>query len=1262
MIQLDLLKKSKMLFRQLIICGMLGITSLTYGQQSTSSTPIPWTGTVGTDMLGRELPTWAEAGTTRPNKWFTLLFSPFPAWSNRIGNNYDVYKLLLKQPYQRKFEWDPAGDLIYPNWAWAEPWCGYYHGADPWVIRKQLIDMATSGYDFIHWDFTNAASGWNNYSLDNSENWEVLRKYLEIGTELQKQGVQVPRIALYLGSELEKALEFSYNRIYKDHLYDNMIFYYRGKPLIHVLAAVDWTMPSTTPGYKPGVTKDIDPAKFSNPAVAQQMKDFFTFRQVWDNPGTAGDYKSAWNSYGNFPSYDENGNLEAIGTTKAVGAPAGGDGLTKGASFVPGFNTTDLSNYNGQWLTTHVDKGLRNEHTWMKAHQVDPPIVLSQRYNEWYAAVWADKDMPWLGTPINTSLNEGNFTDLFNPEFSGDLEPMKDLYKDNYYWQTAGHIRLHKGVPRPELPAGPSNVTIDGAFGDWPAVKPIFYDASNDISIRDYRGNPNFIEGTTQTLWYKNTTARNDITEARVAYSDTTVFFYVKTKSAMTASSNAQWMVLFIDADRRRNTGWEGYDLRVNYQRSGNTCTIEKYENGNWSTFKNGIFSTAGNELELSLPRSVFEGNPAKLVFDFKWCDNALSANPSAMDFWENGDVAPQTRLNYRFSETQNATAFGGVAYNLPGIIEAENYDNGGEGMAFHDNTPEHLGWAYNFRYPNTAVDMDYIPGNKGIAIGNIQSGEWLAYSVYVSTTGNYTPLVSAATIDGNGAFHIEVDGVNITGKLNLANSNGAFTESLFSDKSIQLSAGPHTLKLVFEGSFSLDAWGFSSGCKTIRGAYKPLNIPGTIEAEDFDKGCPGVAYNDAEPLNLGGQYRPMEGVDIEACNEGGYDVGWIATGEWMEYTVNVATTGNYMVSCRVAGPNDNNQFHVAFDGVDKTGIITVNKTAGFQNWISITKNVTLTAGMHTMRFYVDQTNGFNINNFIFTSAGAPDLGTGTGLTGNYYNDNYGFNLSNWTSSPTETGAWIPPAGIKWFTSPAGTRTDATINVPKGALETFLSGVPNLIKQGSVSVRWTGSVEFLYEGVYTFYLSGADGLRLNVGRQNVIGTLADSDPAWVVRPYLEKNTSFSPLSGTFNVTAGMAKTKIPVSLEFYSAGVTQWSQLADRGLKLEWESTVQARGIVPQSQLYPQSIVTSYNSQAELEKVTRIYPNPVTGEKFYVQLPDYNQEVNWQILNPLGDIISSGKLNPGNRSGITTPAADGLYILNLKGNDFTHFTKLIVAH
>jgi hypothetical protein len=60
-----------------------------------------------------------------------------------------------------------------------------------------------------------------------------------------------------------------------------------------------------------------------------------------------------------------------------------------------------------------------------------------------------------------------------------------------------------------------------------------------------------------------------------------------------------------------------------------------------------------------------------------------------------------------------------------------------------------------------------------------------------------------------------------------------------------------------------------------------------TIQAERFDDGGAGVAYLDAEPANLGGALRAT-GVDLESTSDagGGHSVGWIAAGDWMQYTV----------------------------------------------------------------------------------------------------------------------------------------------------------------------------------------------------------------------------------------------------------------------------------------------------------------------------------------------------------------------------------------
>jgi alpha-L-fucosidase len=160
--------------------------------------------------------------------------------------------------------------------------------------------------------------------------------------------------------------------------------------------------------------------------------------------------------------------------------------------------------------------------------------------------------------------------------------------------------------------------------------------------------------------------------------------------------------------------------------------------------------------------------------------------------------------------------------------------------------------------------------------------------------------------------------------------------------------------------------WKLVEVCEMKQEAFKPHTIPGTVEAEDFDSGCPGDAYYDRDNINEGGQYRPNEGVDIEKCTAGGYDVGWTHAGEWMAYTVTVAKSSTYKVSFFVSSAYDSGKFHLECDGVDKTGTISVPSTSGFQNWEVVTKTVTLNAGQHLLKLVVDG-DFFNIDKIVFT-------------------------------------------------------------------------------------------------------------------------------------------------------------------------------------------------------------------------------------------------------------------------------------------------------
>jgi hypothetical protein len=163
-----------------------------------------------------------------------------------------------------------------------------------------------------------------------------------------------------------------------------------------------------------------------------------------------------------------------------------------------------------------------------------------------------------------------------------------------------------------------------------------------------------------------------------------------------------------------------------------------------------------------------------------------------------------------------------------------------------------------------------------------------------------------------------------------------------------------------------------------------PTALPGTLQAEDFDRGGEGVAYHDNTGANTGGRYRTGEGIDIESCAEGGFNLGFIETGEWTEYTVEVTgPAGEYLLAARVATPNTGGAFRVESNGVDLTGRLAVPNTGGWQSWANLTKTVVLGRGVQIIRFVREVGADFNLNWFSFSQSGGVEtqlLGGGNGF------------------------------------------------------------------------------------------------------------------------------------------------------------------------------------------------------------------------------------------------------------------------------------------
>src|SRR5438132_2278100 len=116
------------------------------------------------------------------------------------------------------------------------------------------------------------------------------------------------------------------------------------------------------------------------------------------------------------------------------------------------------------------------------------------------------------------------------------------------------------------------------------------------------------------------------------------------------------------------------------------------------------------------------------------------------------------------------STPFGGVARSLPGLVQAEDFDQGGQGLAYSDAEPANRGGQYR----GEGVDIETSSDTgAGYDVGFTQAGEWLNYSVNVVTPGRYTLSLRAASGNGGGTLHLEFGGVNKTGAITIPNTGG---------------------------------------------------------------------------------------------------------------------------------------------------------------------------------------------------------------------------------------------------------------------------------------------------------------------------------------------------------------------------------------------------------------------------------------------------------------------------------------------------------
>ena len=131
--------------------------------------------------------------------------------------------------------------------------------------------------------------------------------------------------------------------------------------------------------------------------------------------------------------------------------------------------------------------------------------------------------------------------------------------------------------------------------------------------------------------------------------------------------------------------------------------------------------------------------------FELRVTDNAAAIGRDTMQVTVNAVIG-------------TSNAYGGTAWPIPGTVQVEDFDNGGQNIAYYDSSPENLGGAYRL---TESIDLQ-ISTEAGANIGWTEPGEWTKYSVNVLAAGTYSLQARVSAQNATSSFRVEMELHNI--------------------------------------------------------------------------------------------------------------------------------------------------------------------------------------------------------------------------------------------------------------------------------------------------------------------------------------------------------------------------------------------------------------------------------------------------------------------------------------------------------------------
>ncbi|GAJ00771.1 unnamed protein product, partial [marine sediment metagenome] len=278
-------------------------------------------------------------------------------------------------------------------------------------------------------------------------------------------------------------------------------------------------------------------------------------------------------------------------------------------------------------------------------------------------------------------------------------------------------------------------------------------------------------------------------------------------------------------------------DIRVNPKGGWN---VGWNQTGEWLKYKVGVAKSAAYEISVRVATAL---NTGKIRL---WLDDTTDLtgvvdipNTGGWNNWRNvklGNLTlPEGDHTIKVEIVQGEYDFASLSFNtlnesktLPGTVLAVDYMNGGEGVAYHDNTPDNIRGLYR----TDDVDIRLLP--EGFTTGWNQTGEWMKYNVDVAESGQYKLDLRVATaMDGSQVRFWLDDTTDLTGIIDVPNT-GNFQEWMTVKKEgIALPAGNHTIKVeIVTGEFDFYSFRFHNDpIVPKQGVYKsqPKGYPKSV-------------------------------------------------------------------------------------------------------------------------------------------------------------------------------------------------------------------------------------------------------------------------------------------------------------------------------------------------------------------------------------------------------------------------------------------------